>query len=118
LTNSQESSAARPDGDERTTCSLCKTDITGNNWFCRVLQKRSGAAGDSVQDIYLCSSACALRYFTRWRQGGAGLEPNYDGFEHSRCASKDGQKEESSKASSMESSESDRTTGKIKRKLS
>ena len=118
MTSFQELPAERPDGDERTTCSICKADITVSNWFCRVLQKQRGSAGDSVLDIYLCSSACALRYLAPGRPVGASLEPNYDGFECSRRASKGGKREEASTANSMESSETDRTTGKIKRKLS
>jgi len=64
------------------TCHVCQKPLADNAGFRRLANKPEAGEGDL--EIFLCSPVCALRYLGDSEPGGKRLEPNYDGYEHSR----------------------------------
>ena len=52
------------------TCFLCNKNIAENQWFCRLPQKPEGGSVPDMENIFLCSPTCALRYFASVSQSG------------------------------------------------
>jgi len=83
MTNSRQNFAPDLKIPVRQMCFVCQKTIADNDWFCRLPKTTTGADGREIQEIVLCSPACALRHFNDSQPNGNGFEPNYDGFEHS-----------------------------------
>ena len=91
-TNRNQFSAKASGVQTSDRCFACNKPIGEGEWFCRLPKKTDGAADAQAVKILLCSSICALRYFGDSQPAGNGLEPSYDGFEHSLPVTGGGQK--------------------------
>jgi len=74
--------ASQRNGDGRPSCLVCRAEIVGNQWFCRLPQNGNGNGHSENLTILLCSPRCALRHFETLRPRDNGFDFDYDAHEH------------------------------------
>jgi len=75
------SPATQRNGEARSSCVVCRTEIVDNQWFCRLPCNGGGDTHAESVSVLLCSPRCALRHFASSRAEDNGTHSDYERYE-------------------------------------